>query len=160
MTSGVYKITNIITGEFYIGSSKDIKQRWAYHKRLSRWKRQPNSKLYKDMASYGKDKFIFKVLEETTDLKDREQYWIEQLKPTYNDRHAKGLNTERRKETTRRYSKEWRESHRNEYLTKKKAYYSRPCLYNGETLTLRALSDRFRRRGIANPYKEAQKYLL
>lgn len=27
--SGVYKITNIITNDCYIGSSKDVKRRWA-----------------------------------------------------------------------------------------------------------------------------------
>ena len=175
MTSGVYKITNIITGEFYIGSSKDIKQRWADHKRLSRWKRQPNSKLYKDMASYGKDKFIFEVIEETADLKEREQYWIEYLKPAYNDRHAKGLNTERRKESTRRCYKEWYKANRDEHLAKKKAYcqahrdeqlakkkanYSRLCFYEGETLTLNTLSSRFYRQGITHPTLEAKKYLL
>ena len=173
--SGVYKITNIITGEFYIGSSKDIKQRWADHKRLSRWKRQPNSKLYKDMASYGKDKFIFEVIEETADLKEREQYWIEYLKPVYNDRHAEGLNTERRKESTRRCYKEWYkvnrdeqlakkkvycQAHRDEQLAKKKANYSRLCFYEGETLTLNTLSSRFCRQGITHPTLEAQKYLL
>ena len=31
-TSAVYKITNTITGDFYIGSSKDVKRRWAVHK--------------------------------------------------------------------------------------------------------------------------------
>lgn len=30
--SGVYKITNKITGDFYIGSSKNIKRRWYSHK--------------------------------------------------------------------------------------------------------------------------------
>lgn len=30
--SGVYKITNTVTGEFYIGSSKDVKTRWVKHK--------------------------------------------------------------------------------------------------------------------------------
>ena len=30
--SGIYKITNTITGEFYIGSSKNIRQRWYTHK--------------------------------------------------------------------------------------------------------------------------------
>ena len=28
---GVYKITNTITGDFYIGSSKDVKRRWKVH---------------------------------------------------------------------------------------------------------------------------------
>ena len=47
--SGVYKITNIITGDFYIGSSKDIKHRWTAHKAPSRWNEHPNCTMYQDM---------------------------------------------------------------------------------------------------------------
>ena len=180
--SGVYKITNKITGDFYIGSSQNIKHRWANHKSPSRWKQHPNSKLYKDMASYGLDNFIFEILEETAGLKEREQYWIEQLKPSYNNNRAKGWDTDRYKEyyeihrderlaylkayhQTHRDGclakmKDWRKAHRDEQLSKTKAYHSRLCLYNGETLTLHALSNRFFRQGIANPCKEAKKYLL
>ena len=173
--SGVYKITNKITGDFYIGSSKNIESRWAGHKCVSVWKRYPNSRLYKDMSKYGKDKFIFEVLEETTDLRNREQYYIEQLKPSYNSFWAYGHDTERYKEYNKAYSKEWykahqnemiakskayNEVHRNEHLTKVKAYYSKLCLYKGKTLTLKALSNRFCRQGIPQPTLEAKKYLL
>ena len=51
--SGIYKITNIITGDFYIGSSKNIKQRWLSHKVPSAWSKHPNSRMYQDMAKYG-----------------------------------------------------------------------------------------------------------
>ena len=160
MTSGVYKITNKITGDFYIGSSKNIKRRWYGHKCCSSWERNPNVKLYQAFIKYGLNNFTFEVLEETADLREREQHWIKRLKPTYNDRHADGYNTERRKETIIRCSKEWCKSHRNEKLTKNKVYYSRLCLYEGETLTLGTLSKRLCRQGIANPCKEAKKYLL
>ena len=143
--SGVYKITNNITGDFYIGSSKNIKYRWANHKSPSQWKHQPNSKLYKDIASYGLDNFTFEVLEETADLKEREQYWIEHLKPSYNNNWAQGQDAERYKETHKRYTKD---------------YYNRLCFYEGETLTLDALSRRFFLQGIPHPCKEAKKYLI
>ena len=55
--SAVYKITNNITGDFYIGSSKNVKARWLAHKSPSMWKQQPNSKLYQDFQKYGLDKF-------------------------------------------------------------------------------------------------------
>ena len=172
--SGVYKITNIITGDFYIGSSKDIKHRWANHKCVSAWESRP-TKLYKDMAQYGLDNFLFEIIEETADLKEREQYWIKQLKPSYNNYWAKGWNTERCKETRRRCCKEYYEIHRNEQLDKKKARYhahrneclakskvycSKLCFYEGETLTLNALSKRFCRQGIPRPTLEARKYLI
>ena len=152
MTSGVYKITNNITGDFYIGSSKNIKQRWYKHRRPSVWKQYPNIKLYKDMAQYGKNNFIFEVLEETTDLRNREQYWVDQLKPSYNVRRANGQDIER--------YKEWYEIHRDEHLAKNRAYGSRLCLYKGETLTLRALTNRFFRQGIPHSTLKAKEYLL
>ena len=159
--SGVYKITNIITGEFYIGSSHDVKKRWVGHRSPSTHKRQPNVKLYKAMAQYGLDNFIFEVLEKTSSLKEREQYWIEQLHPSYNSMYAKGIDTERRKESMRRSSRKYHRTHQcsAETLAKKKAYRSRLCLYKGETLTLNALSKRLCKQGIAYPCKEAKKYL-
>ena len=143
--AGVYKITNNITGDFYIGSSKNIKHRWANHKSLSVWKRYSNLRLYKDMAKYGLDNFIFEVLEETADLHNREQYYIEQLKPSYNNLWAKGQNIERHIKTNRRCTKD---------------YFSRLCFYDGEALTLRALSSRFYRQGILHPILNAKEYLL
>ena len=154
--SGVYKITNTITGDFYIGSSKNIKKRWTEHKRKSMWKQNPNSPMYLDMQKYGVDKFVFEVLAEVEadKLKEAEQQFIEKLQPTYNSCNAKGLNVERRKE----YKKEYEKSDkRKEY---KKEYDNQLCCYNGETLTLHALRDRFRRKGFTNPTAEAKKYLL
>ena len=154
--AGIYKITNIITGEFYIGSSKDIKKRWVSHRSLSVHKRYPNVKLYKAMASYGLDNFIFEIIEKTDNLKEREQYYIEQLKPSYNNNWAQGLDIER----SRLYNIEYHKAHYDYELAAVKAYNNRLCLYAGKTLTLNALALRFRQRGIANPYKEAKNYLL
>ena len=158
--SGVYKITNNITGDFYIGSSCNIKQRWAVHKCVSAWKLQPNSKLYKSMASYGLDNFTFEILEKTDNLKEREQYYIEQLNPSYNNFYAKGWNTERYKETNKRCKKEYYKTHHDKELTAAKAYNNRLCLYAGKTLTLNALALRFRQQGIPHPTLEAKKYLM
>ena len=95
--SGIYKITNTATGDFYIGSSKDVKLRWANHKCPSVLKKCPNNPMYLDMKKYGVDKFVFEILEEVAIecLKETEQKFIETLKPTYNDRHANGLDIER-----------------------------------------------------------------
>lgn len=158
--SGVYKITNKLTGDFYIGSSKNIMRRWIDHRNTAEWKRQPNSRLYKDIAEFGRDNFTIEVIEQTTDLRAREQYYIEQLKPSYNNYWANGRDIKRYRETSRRNTEEWQQTHYNEYLTKNKAYYSRLCLYEGETLTLTALSHRFRRQGMSYPTQEAKKYLV
>ena len=192
---GIYKITNTITGDFYIGSSKDVKRRWKEHKWPSTWKRYSNSPLYQDMKKFGIDKFEFQVIAEVEEgqLKEMEQQFIEKLNPIYNDKNAKGWDIERRKESQKEYHKsdkykeyqkeynksdkrkeyhksdkykEYQKEYNKEYekTDKRKKYHNKYnnqlCFYNGETLTLCALSSRFRRRGIPNPTLEAKKYLL
>ena len=151
----VYKITNTITGDFYIGSSKNIKNRLAAHKCKSTWKIHPNNQLYLDMQKYGIDNFIFEILEEVEEekLKETEQQFIELLNPTYNQMNAKGLDIERYKEYEK--SDKRKESHRKA----QSKYYNQLCLYNGETLTLNALRLRFKSQGIDHPVLEAKKYI-
>ena len=107
---GVYKITNTVTNDFYIGSSKNIKSRWTAHKCQSTWKKCPNNLMYMDMQRYGVEKFVFEILEETESehLKETEQQFIERLKPTYNDRNAKGLDIERYKKYNKEYNKTYK----------------------------------------------------
>ena len=158
--SGIYKIINTITGDFYIGSSNDVKLRWASHKRKSTWKRFPNNQLYKDMQEYGKDKFVFELLAEVEieKLKEAEQKFIETLKPTYNSNRANGFDFERRKEYMKEYMKEYNKSDKCKKYNKE--YNNQLCSYNGEVLTLCALAKRFRKAGIEHPQVEAKKYLL
>ena len=200
---GIYRITNVITGDFYIGSSKNIKNRLAAHKCPSTWKNHPNNHLYQDMQKYGVDKFVFEILAETesNSLKESEQEFIEKLQPTYNQMNAKGLNIERqkkhrkeyeksdkrkerkkeyeksdkRKERKKEYQKEYQKTdkfkeYQKEYYKSEKGkesirkasnkYHNQLCNYNGETLTLGALSKRFQRQGVPHPTAEAKKYLL
>ena len=158
--SAVYKITNTITGDFYIGSSKNIKRRWIAHKCQSTWKKCPNNTMYIDMHKYGVDKFVFQVIAEVEagSLKEAEQKFIETLKPTYNNYRAKGFDVERRKKYQKEYNKsdKCKESHRKAV----KEYDNQLCFYNGETLTLCALKTRFSKSGIDHPTLEAKKYLL
>ena len=154
--SAVYKITNTITGDFYIGSSKDVKKRWTSHKCPSRWNDNPNSPLYLDMKKYGVDKFEFQVIDEVEpeQLKEKEQQFIETLKPTYNSNRANGWDIERYKE----YQKTDKRKEYNRKAVNK--YQNQLCSYNGETLTLNALRKRFKRKGIDHPNIEAKKYLI
>ena len=170
---GIYKITNTITGDFYIGSSKNVKSRLESHKWPSTWKQHPNNPMYIDMQKYGVDKFVFQILEEVEadKLKETEQKFIELLNPSYNNYNAKGLDIERYKEYQKEYKKEYektdkRKEYKKQYNKSDKCkayqnkYYSQLCFFNGETITLNALSLRFRRRGLSNPTQEAKKYLL
>ena len=153
---GVYKITNTVTGDFYVGSSKDVKKRWSRHKWTSTWKRYPNNPMYHDMQKYGTDSFELQILEEVEPdkLKELEQQFIEKLKPAYNSNNAKGLNIERKKE----YQKEYDKTDKRKKA--KKEYDSQLCSYNGEAIILDTLRTRFRRAGIAHPTIEAKKYLV
>ena len=161
---GIYKITNTITGDFYIGSSKNVKRRWESHKWPSTWKQCPNNPMYLDFQKYGVDKFEFEILAEVEveQLKEKEQQFIETLKPTYNSNRANGWNVERYKESHRKSSNKYYESDKGKESHRKanNKYDNQLCFYNGETLTLSALSMRFKRKGIPNPTQEAKKYLI
>ena len=169
--SGVYKITNTITGDFYIGSSQDIKKRWLCHKSPSRWKIYANNPLYLDFQKYGLENFKFEIVEETCHLKEREQYFIDLLQPSYNNYRANGWDFERYKKRQKEYlqSTEVKEHYKKYQQTEKyknicrkstKKYYSRLCLYEGKTISLGTLSNKFQKQGILHPTLEAKKYLL
>ena len=147
----VYKFTNTVTGDFYIGS-QSIKIRCENNKYQSVWIVIPNDQLCHDMNKYGDDKFEFQVLAEVEEeeLKEREQEFIEKLKPTYNQMNEKDLDIENYKE----YNKT------EKCKKSQKQYNNQLCCYNGEILTLRSLSMRFRRARMPNPDIEAKKYLI
>lgn len=81
---GVYKITNIINGKFYIGSSKDIKYRWRQHKKKLDEGIHGNPHLQGAWNKYGGEKsFRFEIIEECSpDIQfEREQFYLNTLKP-------------------------------------------------------------------------------
>lgn len=158
--SAVYQIINTITGDRYIGSSRNIKHRWECHKCPSAWKQHPNSPMYQDFQKYGVDKFRFQILAPVMEeyLKQVEQEFIEMLKPAYNDRRSKGWDVERHNEYQKEYQKEYMKSERRKESNRR--YLHQLCLYNGETLTLDTLGQRFRKAGVEHPFAEARKYLI
>lgn len=87
--AGVYKITNSINNEFYIGSSKSVNRRWYQHRYLHlKVSLNVRSHLYAAMRKYGLDQFAFEVLEECEPLRqvllEREQYYLDVMRPSYN----------------------------------------------------------------------------
>jgi len=87
MKSGIYTIINQVNGKFYIGSACNIKRRWAEHKRRLNRGVHKNKHLRNAWNKYGEENFKFKVLEPVEnkeDLLDREQWWMDLLKPEYN----------------------------------------------------------------------------
>jgi group I intron endonuclease len=85
MSSGIYKITNMDNGKFYIGSAKNFDKRWYDHKRELTLNIHINPKLQHSWNSHGEDKFVFTILEVVEPYKiklfEREQYYLDTLKP-------------------------------------------------------------------------------
>ena len=76
---GIYKITDLTTGQAYIGQSVDIKERFRQHIKSSLAYGPATNKLYQTMQKSGQYNFIFEVLEEVprASLNERETYWID-----------------------------------------------------------------------------------
>ena len=77
---GIYKITNIITDECYIGQSVDIYKRWNDHCKCGLGiDTPPGNKLYKSIQEYGLENFTFELLTtcNQTELNEKERYFIE-----------------------------------------------------------------------------------
>lgn len=84
---GIYKFTNKITGQSYIGQSKNIENRYTQHKT----RHEPNLNTYENtyfhqaLYHYGFWNFDFEVLEqcEQDQLDDREKYYIKKYNTIY-----------------------------------------------------------------------------
>lgn len=82
--SGVYMLLNKNTNQCYIGSSKDVNRRFYQHNYN---KDRMTTRLYNDMKN---NDFDMVVLTECSvdELKQKEQYFIDLLKPYYNTNYA------------------------------------------------------------------------
>lgn len=87
MNTGIYKITNVKNGKFYIGSAKDIERRWWEHKNDLKKKKHINTKLQNAWDFYGEPNFEFIILEvvNESDLFNREQFYLDVFKPYIKD---------------------------------------------------------------------------
>ena len=77
---GIYKITNLITDECYIGQAVDIYKRWNEHCKCGLGiDTPPGNKLYKAIQEYGLENFTFELLTEcsVSELNEKEKYFIE-----------------------------------------------------------------------------------
>lgn len=85
--SGIYSILCKTTGKYYIGSSKKLCIRFSEHRVMLQNKNHYNKKLQNAFDKYGKDDFVFKILEvcDNTDrnfLIKREQLYLNYYFPT------------------------------------------------------------------------------
>lgn len=82
--SGIYRIVNNITGDCYIGQTKDLANRKYEHMRLLKndkhiYTNGERSLLQKAWNKYGEDNFTFDVIEycNIDELDDRERFWVD-----------------------------------------------------------------------------------
>lgn len=92
---GIYKFTNKITGESYIGQSKNIERRYNQHKNHSDIHKDTGESVersffHRMINHYGFWNFDFEVIEECKEdeLKDKEIYYIAK----YNTQYPNGYN--------------------------------------------------------------------
>lgn len=86
MVAGIYAIINIDSGDFYIGSSKNLRSRWFNHKNRLRASKSCCKHLQNSWNKYGESAFEFLVLEECSIevLLNKEQWYLDHCKPTLN----------------------------------------------------------------------------
>jgi group I intron endonuclease len=70
--SGVYRIRNVVSGSFYIGSSEDVYRRFEAHRRQLRAGAHKNRGLQQSWENHGEDVFKFEILEKVEPERLRE----------------------------------------------------------------------------------------
>lgn len=85
MSSGIYKIENLINGKIYIGQSIDIQRRFQEHKRDN-----DNCRIHQALRKYGIKNFSFEIVEECelSQLDEKEKYWIKYFDSFHNGYNA------------------------------------------------------------------------
>lgn len=78
---GIYKITNLLTEQVYIGQSVNVADRWKQHCKCGLGiDASATNKLYNAMQKYGVWNFSFELLEQVHQrnlLNEKEKFWIE-----------------------------------------------------------------------------------
>lgn len=86
--AGIYMIYNQQTNMFYIGSAQCFFRRYQHHRKELLLNIHYNKHLQNSFNKHGVDKFSFNIIELVEDneiLLNREQYWIDKLKPYLQD---------------------------------------------------------------------------
>lgn len=80
VVTGIYKITNQITNQVYVGQARDVASRWKEHAKCGLdIDRLQGNKLYQAMVDDGLQNFSWELLEKCNpeELNEKERYYIE-----------------------------------------------------------------------------------
>ena len=169
--AGVYMF-KISEEVIYVGSSNNLYMRMVNHRSNIRKGGNHSGTSKQDLYQFLQSNHFTVEFQTTDNYRQLEQKLVEQYTPKYKNNRAytglgakKGREAEYRKQYNKKYQyqKQYYESNKEEIKQQKKQYQriydNQLCLYNGETLTLCALSTRFRRKGIEHYTLEAKKYI-
>lgn len=123
---GIYKITNKINNNAYIGQSIDIEKRWKTHKQRAFCStgKEYEKALYRAIRKYGLANFKFEVLEECSrdSLNHLEEYYIQKY-----DTYKHGYNETPGGDSGDNIKDE---KHPKTKLTNEEVFYIRECYNN------------------------------
>ena len=135
--SGIYKWTNKLTNDIYIGQSRDLSKRFIHYFNLSYLKSKETLVISRALIKYGYSNFSLEILEycDIVNLTEREQYYLDKLNPRYNTLKIAGssLGYKATEESKAKRSK----SLKGIYVKEKSALYGRT--HTEETKALMAL---------------------
>ena len=119
---GIYKIYNVITNDFYIGSAVNLRYRFSKHIKQLEQQKHFNPILQNSWNKYGKENFNFEIIEILQNKQEillREQFYLDFLKPTFNI--AKNSSAPM---FGRKHTKEWSEQHSKKMSGRKRPHQS------------------------------------
>ena len=136
---GIYKWTNKLTNDIYIGQSIDLAKRFMRYFNLSYLKNRETLVISRALIKYGYSNFSLTILEycDIADLTVRERYYIDTLNPKYNILKIAGSSSGHKlsEETKTKIS----ESLKGKYVKDKSALYGRT--HTEETKAIMSLKN-------------------
>lgn len=152
--SGVYYI--ISDDEIiYVGSSKNLKNRFAKH--LDSIRHADKATSQKELYQFLSENPFTVEFQLEENYREKEQELIDKYHPRFNQYRAyTNLDTSNELQYYKDYHKTYREHH----LDLMRDYTNRLCFYNGEVMTFNVLRKKLKKMGVEHPCKAAKDYLV
>lgn len=124
--SGIYQIRNLINGKVYIGSAVNINDRWSLHKHQLNKGNHHSKHLQNAWTKYGKENFVFEILEEIKieELLEREQFYLDNKTP-WDIKIGYNINKSSKTRLGMKHTEESKEKNRQSQLGEKGYWYGR-----------------------------------